>query len=312
MAENLKGFSLTARLRPRKSAGPISEDFVVFALFALLSACGPKTAAPAVPAAAPVAVDALDALKAEAASLWDQRGDKAQLQAALAKYASIYATDPTNRDAVYHLTRGWYFLGDGHETEKEAKLSTWATAIEYGNKCLAMNKEFSDLLAKGDETEASAARAFTKDDLPCLYWTSSALGKWAKLTGIGVTLKHLPTVKAYMTRVGELDNSYYYNGPERYWGAYYAAIPSFAGQDLNKSKEFFDKSLAANPNFFGTHVLLAGEWAVKKQDKATFEKELNWVIAGDANSIPEVKPEMEAAQRMAKDLLAQEGDLFAN
>lgn len=145
----------------------------------------------------------------------------------------------------------------------------------------------------------------------CLYWTSSALGKWGKLSGIGATLKHLPTVKAYMTRVGELDAAYFYNGPERYWGAYYAAIPSFAGQDLGKSKEFFDKSLAASPNYLGTHVLLGGEWAVKKQDKETFTKELNWVLQQDPGIIPEVKPEAEAEQRKAKALLEQVDDLFA-
>jgi hypothetical protein len=115
-----------------------------------------------------------------------------------------------------------------------------------------------------------------------------------------------------MTRVGDLDPTYYYDGPNRYWGAYYAAIPSFAGQDLNKSKDFFDKALAANPAFLGNHVLLAGEWAVKKQDKATFQRELNWVIAADATAIPDVQPEMEAAQRQAKALLAAIDDNFAN
>ena len=35
-------------------------------------------------------------------------------------------------------------------------------------KCLAINSEFTGLLAKGDEDEASAARAFTKDDVSCI------------------------------------------------------------------------------------------------------------------------------------------------
>jgi hypothetical protein len=115
-----------------------------------------------------------------------------------------------------------------------------------------------------------------------------------------------------MTRVGELDPGYYFNGPDRYWGAYYSAIPSFAGQDLNKSKDYFDKAIAAHPDFLGTHVLLAGEWAVKTQNKAKFEEELNGVINGDAGKIPEVRPEAEAEQRKAKDLLAHEGDFFAD
>ena len=265
----------------------------------------------AVPAV-PVAAEAKAALVADADALWAERGDAAKLQAALAKYEEAYAADPTDRAVAGRLVRGWYFLGDGHQTEKDDKLASWAKAIEWGKKCLAINTEFTALLAKGDEDEASAARVFTKDDVPCMYWTSSALGKWAKATGITTTLKHLPTVKAYMTRVGELDPSYYFNGPDRYWGAYYAVIPSFAGQDLNKSKEYFDKAIAANPEFLGTHVLLATEWAVKKQDKETFTKELNAVLAADAGVIADVKPEAEAEQRKAKLFLDTMDDYFAN
>lgn len=286
------------------------------AMFLLLTAligcakqAGTYEIAAATTAAAP---DAKAAVKAEAEALWNERGDKAKLQASLQKYEQAYAMDPLDRDTAMHLVRGWYFLGDGHESEKEPKLAAWASAVEWGKKCLAINSEFRGLLDKGDEDEASAARALTRDDVACLYWTSSALGKWGKLSGLTTTLKHLPTVKAYMTRVGELDPVFYYNGPERYWGAYYAAIPSFAGQDLDKSRSYFDKAIAAQPNFLGTHVLLAAEWAVKKQDKATFEKELNWVLAAPTDAIPEVKPEMEAEQRKAKDLLAQTADLFAN
>jgi hypothetical protein len=259
-----------------------------------------------------VASETVSTLKAEADAAWAGRGDKAQLQVALQKYEALYATNPSDREVAMRLLRGWYFLGDGHETEKEAQLAAWSTAIEWGKKCLAINTEFTALLAKGDETEATAARAFQAPDVPCLYWTSSSLGKWAKLSGIGTTLKHLPTVKAYMSKVGELEPTYYYSGPDRYWGAYYSAIPSFAGQDLGRSRDHFDKAIAAYPDFLGTHVLLAGEWAVKKQDKETFERELNWVLQAPTDRLPEVQPEMEAEKRKATALLAREGDLFAN
>ena len=280
----------------------------------LLLACGKQIGSYQVeaPAADVGTGDQKTALKAEADALWNERGDKAKLQVALAKYEQAYALDATDREVAGRLLRGWYFLGDGHETEKEAKLSAWSTSIEWGKKCLAINTEFTALLTKGDEDEASAARAFTKDDVPCLYWTSSALGKWAKLTGLTTTLKHLPTVKAYMTRTGELEPTYYYSGPDRYWGAYYSVLPSFAGQDLVKSKEYFDKAIAAEPNHLGNHVLLAENWATKTQNKAAFEKELTWVLAQPANIIPELEPESQAEQRKAKQLLDNVGNYFAD
>jgi len=266
--------------------------------------------APAVTAAP--APDAAASARAEAEALWNERGDKAKLQAALEKYSALYAQNPQDREVVLRLTRGWYFLGDGHETEKTAKMAAWATAIDYGKKCLALNAEFTALLAKGDETEETAGRAFTKDDVPCMYWTSSALGKWAKADGLVTTLKHIGTVKAWMRRVGEMDPDYYYAGPDRYWAAVYAASPSFAGQDLPKSKELFDKVIAAHPQFLGHHVLLAEMWATKMQDKKTFEEKLNWVLAQPVDVLPDVRPEQEAEQRKAKALLAAQGDYFAN
>jgi hypothetical protein len=277
----------------------------------LLSACAKQPGAYEVAATATAPVDATTALKEHADTLWDLRADKAKLQEALTKYAAVAAADPSNREVAAKLTRGWYFLGDAHETDKDTKLAYWEKSIAAGKGCLALNTEFTALLAKGDEDETTAARAFTKDDVPCLYWTSSALGKWAKLSGLGPTLKNLPVVKAYMTRVTELDPSYFHAGSDRYWGAYYAAIPSFAGQDLDKAKVHLDKSIAAAPSYLGTQVLLAEYWAVKTQNKAVFEQTLNAVVAADANAAPDVVAENLAEQAKAKALLAQTADLFA-
>jgi hypothetical protein len=264
--------------------------------------------------AAPVAAPAAPAPTAreEADALWTQRGDKEKLLAALAKYKALHEGNPQDRQVTERLVRGWYFLGDGHETEKEAKMAAWATAIAYGKQCLALNAEFKGLLGKGDETEETAGRAFTKEDVPCVYWTSSALGKWAKADGLVTTLKHIGTVKAWMKRVGELEPDFYFSGPDRYWAAVYAASPSFAGQDLGKSRELFDKAIAAHPTFLGHHVLLAEMWATKSQDKKTFQEKLNWVLAQPVDVIPDLQPEMEAEQRKARALLAAEGDFFAN
>lgn len=258
------------------------------------------------------AVGSAGQLKIEADALWEQRSDKAQLQAALAKYEQAIAADPTNREIAGRLVRGWYFLGDAHETDDDAKLAAWDVSITWGKRCLAINQDFTALLEKGDEKEATAVRVLTEDDVPCLYWTSSALGKWAKMSGLGKTLKNLPTVKAYMTRVGELDPDFYFSGPDRYWGAYYAAIPSFAGQDLDLSREHLDKAIAANPEYLGTTVILADYWAVKTQDKAAFEAALNTVLAANPDAVAEIASENRAEQAKARALMAKKSDLFAD
>ena len=255
--------------------------------------------------------DAATALKDHADTLWDLRADQAKLGEALTKYEAALAADPTNRDVAVRITRGWYFHGDAYQSEKADKLADWEKAIAAGKGCLALNEEFTALLAKGDETEATAARAFTVEDVPCIYWTASALGKWAKLKGLSTTLKHIGTAKAYIARVEELDPDYFYRAADRYWGAYWAGIPSFAGQDLDKSKAHFEKSIEAAPNYLGTRVLLADYWAVKTQDRAAFTEALEAVIAADPQADPDIVAENMAEQAKAKALLANVDDLFA-
>ena len=43
-------------------------------------------------------------------------------------------------------------------------------------------------------------------------------------------------------RVEELQPDYFYGAVYRYWGAYYAGLPSFAGQDLDRSKRMFERN----------------------------------------------------------------------
>jgi hypothetical protein len=278
--------------------------------FLFLAACGGKHSGTYEVKQATGSAEQAAAARAEADALWAERSDKAKLQAALAKYEAAFDAEPTNREVAAQLVRGWYFLGDGHETEVSAKIGAWAKSVEFGARCLALNHEFTVKLAAADE--ATAAAAANAEDVPCLYWTATALGKWAKASGIAKTLKHMPTVKAYIGRVEQLDPTYFYHGPARYWGAYYAAIPSFAGQDLKLSKEYFDKSVAGSPQYFGTRVLIAEFWAVKTQNKDEFLKNLQWVLDQDPNATPEIAPEQRAEQGKARALLAQQSDLFAD
>ncbi len=272
-------------------------------------ACGPKQSGTYAVGAASAPANVADPLLVEADALWEQRSDKAQLQAALAKYEQAYTANPRNREVAGKLVRGWYFLGDAHMPEKEQKIATWDTATTWGKRCLAINDAFKAKIDAG-EKEADAVKVATLEDVPCLYWTATALGKWAKAIGIAKALKHKDTAVAYITRVGELQPTYFYGAPDRYWGAYYSVLPSFAGQDLAKSKTHFDLSIAAAPDYLGTRVLMAENWAVKSQDRATFDAQIKAVLDADPNVIPEIAPENRAEQDKARRLQAEASELF--
>ena len=113
-------------------------------------------------------------------TMWAQRDDKAKLAEALRNYEKAFAEDGKNRRIAAKLVRGWYFMGDAHETEKSAKMEAWDKAVAFGQKCLSINDQYKSVLEKsGSKVEAVANS--TKEDVPCIYWSASSLGKWAKM-----------------------------------------------------------------------------------------------------------------------------------
>ena len=106
----------------------------------------------------------VEALITEAEALWAERHDAAKLEQALVKYEEAVRIDPEHRDALIHLTRGWYLLGDAHASEKETKIAHWDKALEWGAICLAANSAFAEAIAAGEKERrriTAAARSST-------------------------------------------------------------------------------------------------------------------------------------------------------
>ena len=272
-------------------------------------ACGKKPGSYEIQSAAETS--ASDDLAKKAEEQWNGRADKAQLEAALATYETLFAQDPKNREYAGRLVRGWYFYGDAYESDIEAKKSAWDKAITFGEKCLSINEEYAAIYSKEEKRE-DAAQALTKEDVPCTYWTASALGKWAKASGIAVTLKYIGGAKAFIAKVEELEPTYFHGAVHRYWGAYYAGLPSFAGQDLDRSKTEFEKAISISTDYLGTRILLADYWATKNQDQvAIFDEQVQYVMASDVNALdPELIPENLAEIAKAKKLWELRSEKF--
>ena len=288
----------------------MNRVLIATAALGVLVACGKKSAGSYEALEATTNVDNVDLMRAGADALWEQRGDAAKLEQAMASYEQIVAADPQDRQAYERLVRGYYFLGDGHYTEGEKKEAAWTRSIEWSKRCLALNEEFTAQLAKGDEDESTAASALKSEDMPCMYWGASALGKWGRTQGLATLLNYKDQIYAWMTVLDSTDPDYFYTASTRYFGAYYAALPSFAGQDLDKSKELFEAAIEANPDHFGNRVLICEYWAVKTQNRAVCEEQLEYVLNGDPAVLPDLQPEQEAEQRKAQALKDQLDDLF--
>ena len=242
---------------------------------------------------------------------WAQRTSADNIKAAIASWEKAAAEKPGDMELLVKLTRAHYFLADGYLRDNEKEyLKVMDKGVTWGERAMAAaSPEFAKMMAD-DKKLPDAVKVVPKEGVPAMYWYASSLGKWAKKKGFAVLLGQKDNVKATMDRCLELDPTFYHGGPHRYFGAYYAIAPKFAGGDLEKSKVHFKKSLEIAPNYVGTKVLWAAELAVKNQNEELFDKLIVEVLETPDNAIPELTPEIMVEKQKAKELQANKDDLF--
>ena len=239
------------------------------------------------------------------------RASAASLDAIIAKLEALTAAEPGNQEALILLARALYFRADGFTEDTEEKKALFERGVTAGEAAMAADPAFKARIDKGDKP-SDAVFALQKDDQMAIYWTATNLGKWARASGFSTLVKYKGYVAKMMTHCLELDETSYYAGPVRYWGAFYSVAPGFAGGDMNKSREFFEKAKAMNPEAFSTYVLYADTYAVKTQDRALFDSLLQYVLDTPSDIIPELVPEQDVEKVKAQRLLDNASELFAN
>jgi hypothetical protein len=254
-----------------------------------------------------------DELVTQGDAEWAQRADETHLRAAIDAWSQALEAVPGDWVLWQRLARAQYFLADGHmafDTAQDAATTAmYQTAVTSAERSLAeQSPEFAAAVQRTSITEALSVLDATS--VPALYWRSAALGKWARRDGFATLLAYKDEIRAVMTRCLELDRAYFYAGPDRYFGAFYAVAPTYAGGDIARSREHFEYAISQAPLYFGTHVLFAVEYATKAQDRALYQSELQGVIDGDPNGLPDVAPENMAEQHKARDAMARIDELF--
>lgn len=247
-------------------------------------------------------------------SAWAERLDEVRLREAIGALERATQLDTTDAAALARLARAYYFLGDGHLSFDPARHEEMMDAFERGTDAaeralVAQSPSFAARMRSGARIE-EAVELLGRDAVPALYWRAANLGKWAAAQGFATLLTYKDEIRATMARCLELDAMYFHAGPHRYFGAFYARAPSFAGGDLARSREHFEQSIRSAPTYLATRVLFAHDYAVKADDRALFESELRAVIAADPAALPSEAAENAVEQRKARLLLAEVAELF--
>jgi hypothetical protein len=257
----------------------------------------------------PIAPKQAQELLSQAQEAWQKRDERISLESAINKWEQLAVTVERNQRILTSLAHAYYLMGDAHETDKEKKKKFWEKSTVYGEQALAFNAEF--IKAAGEKAELEKGLDVVKaEEFAALYWIAASLGKWAKLEGIATQLKYKTRIRLIIETIEKKDPKFFWGAIPRFWGAFYAIAPSFAGGDLNKSAFQFKRSLDLAPTYLGTKVLMAEYYFTKKQDRDSFRKALKEVLAFDEKKQPELAPENRIEKRKAQDLLNREEEYF--
>lgn len=264
----------------------------------------PVTAAPA--------GEAEKTATAEGDAAWAQRGEEARLVEAITKWEAAFEKTPSAELAA-KLSRGHYLLGDGYyalANKAEERDAEYQKGLDWATRSLKLAApEFAKAMTEGKK-HADAITLAPKEAVPAMYWYATNLGKWASSKGFATRLRYKDDIKATMLHVKALDEGYFYAAPWRYFGSFEAVTAGLAGGSLEKSEENFKKAVELAPNYLGSKVLWADYLCTKKQDKATYRKLLEEVLAADASVDPAIEPENKIEQAKAKKLLAEIEEKF--
>lgn len=251
---------------------------------------------------------------AEAA--YKRRGDVKQLRTAIKHWRDAVAIAPEKTENYVKLSRALYLLGDGYlrlAEEDDAMIAALEEATNLAESAISIrNKKFRNAVCEGSDVE-EVVDQLTVEDVPAVYWYSTALGKWGLANNILVALKNKDKIFAMMQRVRELNADYWYGAVDRYLGAFYTKIP-FPSGDIEKSQKHFETSLKRSPNYLATSVLMAKMLAPKLDDedegRKMYKERLEFVLNAPDDIIPELAPEHRLEKQKAKLLLEEIDDRF--
>ena len=236
----------------------------------------------------------------EAKDLWADRGDPASLEKAIALYEKAYQTDPSYQLAE-RLSYAYYFLADAFK-EGDAKADNYYKGHEWGLISLKYNGEFKKLTEVDKKSMGDAVSVLGTEYSGGIFWTATCIGKWGKMKGIFKTIKSSKQARRMIEHLYKLDKNYYYGGPARWLGAYFAIAPGMFGGDMKKSKEMYDEALQMAPDYFATYVLMAENYASKIKDRQLYDQLLDKVLSSPADIILEIIPEQTVEQIKAQKL----------
>ena len=203
-------------------------------------------------------------------------------------YENALKIEPKNPEALLGAGLYSFLIGYGYSDQKEEKIDFYSKAIKYFEQQMYLNKEFARLIDKSQKPW-SAFAALSRNELDALFFYYLATGSlWKEcLGGVGkiFNLHWGGRLKKMLKALLEIDPMWGGGTPYYAWAGYYASAPGFAGGDIKKAEEYYEKAIELGPemlNFRRTRALFLH---TRNKNRDAFKEDLQWVVAQNPNVV---------------------------
>ena len=240
---------------------------------------------------------------------WDQRisPEKAGLAVNFLKTAA--EINPNDYELQVLLSRAYYFYAEYISTNQSEKDSLFTQGMKAAYYGLTISMEVPPDQSEGADPQNITVllQEISDTKTSALYWWTANFGRLMVKKPVLERLKNQEAFETVLYKLTSLNPNFYYGGPYRILGAFYARIP---GADLDLAKSNFEISINNFPKYFATKVLMAEFYYVKIGNREKFHSILNEVINDDPTLLPAAMAENLFEQKRAQALLDMEASLF--
>jgi hypothetical protein len=255
---------------------PHARGALIF-LALLLAACAPKKApstsgdvAGAVTRQPPVAPTTV----AEADDAYLRRHVREETERAIALYEAALAQDPARADgaairtrlSILYYGKAYYFDA---EAPKAERMATYLLGRDHGLEALRSNPTFAAARDEGTSLK-DAIPLLGEEDVGPLYWSALNWSRWGEMKGILRVALDIPKVRAAMERCNTLAEDYYEAAAHRFFSAFFAALPPFAGQDIDLAEAHARRAREIAPRHTENQITEADYLATFHRDRARY------------------------------------------
>ena len=298
------GCSSAQRAAPKPSSAPGSTSNTTSTATPVPSSTSNTTSTSISNTSSPPGAPSTAAQLAAAEAAWAHRDDPAALDeavrlweaAALRLAAPADALTAAARARRLRLERAAWSAQDALESVSR---DATACADDARRAWSALFPEAAAAVSAGRPL-AEALASIGPQGAEAVYLEAVCAGAWARAQGFTPLVERREELREMFSRVGQLAPQLDDAGAERELGKLFAALPAYAGGDLREARNHLDNAVARAPRAARNHLVYARTVAVKAQDRALFESQLQAALdAGDP-----------AAAAEARELLSREDELF--